>query len=255
MIAKKISPESTVYWLAFALALGLRLYQLGAAPLSEIEAGWALQALGLARGQAVILGSQPAYILITSQLFSILGDTNFLARFIPALAGSLLIWLPFYLRSWLEDSSVIKRAALVMAFGLAIDPGLVSLSRQAGSLMPALAFTLLALACLYNRRMIWSGIFAGLALLSGVPVLQGLLILGVVWAVYRLLVRQSDGSEPAENSGEQLETAEPPETAKPAPAIKIGVIALIVTVLFAGSLFLRLPQGLGALAETIPALF
>ena len=142
------------------------------------------------------MGSQPAYLLITSQLFSILGDTNFLARFIPALAGSLIVWLPFYLRPWLGDSSLLKRAGVVMAFGLAIDPGLVSLSRQAGSLMPAMAFTLLALASFYNRRMIWAGIFAGLALLSGPAFLQGMLILGVGWGVYRLLVRKPADSPP-----------------------------------------------------------
>ena len=196
MKANKIIPESTFYGLAFLLALGLRLYQLGAAPLSEAEAGWALQALGLAHGQAVTLGSQPAYILITSQLFSILGDTNFLARFIPALAGSLLIWLPFYFRTWLGNSSLLKRAGVVMAFGLAIDPGLVSLSRQAGSLMPAMAFTLLALAAFYNRRMIWAGIFTGLALLSGPAFLQGLLVLGIGWVLYRVLVRKTVVAQP-----------------------------------------------------------
>ncbi len=254
MKVNKILPESTFYGLAFLVALGLRLYQLGAAPLSEAEAGWALQALGLAHGQSVTLGSQPAYILITSQLFSILGDTNFLARFIPALAGSLLIWLPFYFRTWLGNSSILKRAGMVMAFGLAIDPGLVSLSRQAGSLMPAMAFVLLALAGLYNRRMIWAGIFAGLALLSGPAFLQGLLILGIGWGLYRLLVRKSVAAQ-----REAGDTEHPVATA-PAPSlsalsIKTGVIALGLTLLFTGSLFLRAPQGLGGVAETIPAYF
>ena len=221
MKANKILPESTFYGLAFLLALGLRLYQLGAAPLSEAEAGWALQALGLAHGQAVTVGSQPAYILITSQLFSILGDTNFLARFIPALAGSLLIWLPFYFRPWLGDSINLKRAGMVMAFGLAIDPGLVSLSRQAGSLMPAMAFTLLALAGLCSRRMIWAGIFAGLALLSGPPFLQGLLILGIGWGLYRLLVKETVAAKPEAGDAEQP-VATAPRAFAPCPSDQDG---------------------------------
>ncbi len=247
MKANKITTQLPLYWLAFLLALGLRLYQLGVAPLSDVEAGWALQALGLVHGGAVSLGSQPAYILITSQLFSIFGDTNFITRFISALAGSLLVWLPFYFRGWLGDSSTLKRAGVVMAFGLALDPGLVSLSRQAGSLMPAMVFTLLALASLYNRRMIWAGIFAGLALLSGPAFLQGMLIIGVGWALYRLVIRKSAGSQPEEGESEQVEAP------IAVPAIRTAVSAFILTLLFAGSLFLRVPQGLGALAETIPA--
>ena len=105
MKANKITTWVPLYWLAFLLALGVRLYRLGAAPLSEAEAGWALQALGLSHGGAVTLGPQPAYILITSQLFSIFGDTNFLARFISALAGSLIIWLPCFFRNWIGESS------------------------------------------------------------------------------------------------------------------------------------------------------
>jgi hypothetical protein len=247
MKANKITTQVPLYWLAFLLALGLRFYQLGAAPLSEVEAGWALQALGLAHGGAVTLGAQPAYILLTSQLFSILGDTNFLARFISALAGSLIIWLPCLFRNWFGESSGMRRAGVVMAFGLAIDPGLVSLSRQAGSLMPAMVFTLLALACLYNRRMVWVGIFSGLALLSGQAFLQGILILGVSWGFYYLAGRKWTVPQPEEGVAEQ------PPVSLPTPSIRTGVIAFILTLLFAGSLFLRAPQGLGALAETIPA--
>ncbi len=249
MKANKTPTQVPLYWLAFLLAVGLRFYQLGAAPLSEAEAGWALQALGLAHGGAVTLGPQPAYILITSQLFSIFGDTNFLARFIPALAGSLLIWLPCFSRRLFGESSLLQRAGMVMAFGLAIDPGLVALSRQAGSLMPAMAFTLLTIACLYNRRMLWVGIFAGLALLSGPAFLQGVLIIAVGWGLYRLAGRRWVGPQ------SEGDVVEQPVLPIPASSIRTGAIAFILTLLFAGTLFLRAPQGIGALAETIPAYF
>lgn len=249
MKAIKIITQVPLYWLAFLLALGLRLYQLGAAPLTDVEAGWALQALGLAHGSAGTLGAQPAYILITSQLFSIFGDTNFLARFISALAGSLIVWLPCFFQGWLAESRRLQWAGVLMAFGLAIDPGQVLLSRQAGSLMPAMAFTLLALASLYNRRMIWLGIFSGLALLSGPAFLQGLLILGVSWGLYHLAARKWGVARPAEG------TAGQPPALIPAPSIWSGVIAFSLTLLVAGTLFLRVPQGLAALAETIPAYF
>ena len=247
MKENKTATETALYCLAFLLALGIRLYQLGAAPLSEVEAGWALQALGLAHGGVVTLGPQPAYILLTSRLFYIFGDINFLARFISAITGSLIIWLPYYFRGWMGASRWLHLSGVVMAFGLAIDPGLVSLSRQAGNLMPAMAFTLLALACLYNRRMIWVGIFAGLALLSGPAFLQGMLILGVSWGLYRLVVRKLVVSQPDEGVAEQ------PVGSIPASSIRVGVSSFLLTIFFAGSLFLRVPQGLGALADTIPA--
>jgi hypothetical protein len=247
MKADRIATDDILYWLAFLLALGIRLFQLGAAPLSDMEAGWALQALGLAHGGATALGAQPAYILLTSQLFSVLGNTNFLARLFPALAGSLIIWLPFFFQRWMGDSKWLRRAGWIMAFGLAIDPGLVSLSRQAGSLMPAMAFTLLVFACLYNRRMIWAGIFAGLALLSGLAFLQGLLILGLSWGLYRLASSKLGISHPEEGNAELASEPIPP------PSLQVGLIAMTLTLLFAGFLLFRAPQGLGALAETIPA--
>jgi hypothetical protein len=246
MKANKTTTEHYLYGLAFLLALGMRLYQLGSAPLTDVEAGWALQALGLTHGGVVTLGAQPAYILLTSQLFSILGDTNFLARLFPALAGSLIIGLPYYFQRWMGASTWLHRAGVVMAFGLAIDPGLVSLSRQAGSLIPAMAFTLLVLACLYNRRMIWAGIFAALALLSGPAFLQGILILGLSWGLFRLAGRKLDNTQPMEDS------AEPPTESLPVQSIRVSVISFALTLLFAGTLLLRAPQGLGGLAETIP---
>ena len=246
MDEKKIKAEHYLYWLAFLLALTLRLYQLGAAPLTNMEAGWALKALGVAHGSGAGIGAQPAYILLTSLLFSILGDSNFLARLFPALAGSLLVWLPFLFQRWMGDSRWLHRAGVVMAFGMAIDPALVSLSRQAGSLMPALVFILLALACLYNRHLVWLGIFAGLTLLSGLAFLQGLLIIAICWGLSRLAGRKLDKSQFMEGY------PDPASASVPAPSVRVTAVAFFLTLLFAGSLFLRAPQGLGALVNTIP---
>jgi hypothetical protein len=245
MKANKLISEYGLYWLAFLLAAGLRFYQLGASMLSESEAGWALQALGIAHGSAVVLDGQPAYILLTSLLFSIIKSTNFLARFIPALAGSLIVWLPYYFRRWMGEDTMLHRAGLVMAFGLAIDPGLVSISRQVGSPMTALAFSLLALACLYNRRMIWLGITTALAVLSGTAFLQGLLVLGLSLGLYLLVRKALVKDEAGENE------AQPPSQAISASSIRVAVVAFLITLLAAGTLFLRVPQGLGALADML----
>jgi hypothetical protein len=247
MKLNKCPSTRSLYWLAFMLALGLRLFQLGAASLTDGEANWALQALSLARGQPVILGAQPAYLLLTSLLFSVFKDTNFLARLFPALTGSLIIWLPFYFQRWLGESQWIRRAGIVMAFGLAIDPGLVSLSRQVGSPVSALVFSLLFLASLYNRRMVWAGVFAAMALLSGPAILQGALILLVSWGVYRLLPHKSSPLQAEE--GEQ----DTPTEGFSAGSLRVAGLSFALTILFAGTLFFQIPQGLGALADTISA--
>jgi hypothetical protein len=249
MKSNKRNHDIFFYGLAFLVALGLRCYQLGAASLSEGEAGWAMQALGLSRGSAVSLGAQPAYLLLTSVLFSVFGSTIFMARILPALAGSLLVWLPFFFRRWMGDSIWLRRAGVVMAFGLALDPGLVSLSRQIGSPMLAVAFTLLALACLYNRYSIWLGIFAGLALLSGPAFIQGLLILGLSWGVFRVVGGLRFPAQSESNDNDQ----EPADEPIPASSLRVSLVAFLLTVLVAGTLFLHVPQGLGALADTLSA--
>jgi hypothetical protein len=247
MKASRYPFEHYIYWLAFLLGLGLRLIKLGAGPLADPEASLALQALSLAHGQPITLGAQPAYILLTSALFSLLGSTTFLARLFPALAGSLLVWLPFYFRPWMGGSSWLQRAGLVLAFGLAIDPGLVSISRQAGGLMPAVAFTLVTLAAFYNRRMVWVGIFAGVALLSGPSFLQGLVMLLVLWGLLRLVLRKLPAEAP--DSGDESPLLEP----SPSPPLRKAIPSFVLTWVVAGALFLRAPQGLGALADTLPA--
>jgi hypothetical protein len=199
----RITIEHALYLLAFLLALGLRLYGLGAAPLSDPEASWALQALEVAGGRApLVIGPQPGYVLLTGLFFWLAGASSFAARLLPALSGALLVWLPYLLRSQSPAThagaerepvgtvgAVGRLAALIAAFGLAFDPGLVALSRQAGSVMPAVSLGLLALFLAWSRRPVLAGVCGGLALLMGPAALYGAVVFVLAWAAGKLMER------------------------------------------------------------------
>ncbi len=100
---KPFRHQTALYVAAFLLALAVRLIRLGTWTLTDTEAQWALQALGVVQGAHPVLGSQPAYVLLTSIVFFFYGGgTNFLARFVPALAGSFLVFVPFLFRERLK---------------------------------------------------------------------------------------------------------------------------------------------------------
>ena len=141
MNSSRLKYEGWLYCLAFLIALGIRFIQLGASPLTDSEATLALQALRIAKGESPLLAPQPAYILFTSVLFAIIESTNFTARFVPAVVGSALAFLPWFFREKIKP-----RPALILAFLFAIDPGLVALSRQAGGTVLSVTFLLFAWA-------------------------------------------------------------------------------------------------------------
>ncbi len=158
MIKFQPTLEHAIYAVALVFAIGLRFLNLGALPLSDYEATWALQALRVTQGLHPALGPNPAYVHLTSILFYIFGGTNFLARFWPALAGTALVFAAWFLRG-----RIGRIPAIVLAFGLAIDPGLVAMSHLAGGPM-------LAVTCLVFAGLMWleghrsfAGFFAGLA--------------------------------------------------------------------------------------------
>ena len=251
MKSRHVTFEQVLFLLALLLAVSLRLYRLGATPLSDAEAGWALQALQVAGGNAadsttdsqpnssIQIGPQPGYVLLTGFLFSIFGSSNFLARLLPALAGTLLILIPYLLRH-----QIGRATAFVLAFGLAFDPGLVTVSRQAASPMMALAFALLAVGFWYVRNPILAGIFAALALLSGPSLLAGLIPLGLAWSITRLALGKQNLESPQgkpESTIIQPESqpSSPPETHTAVHHPRIGLrdalIAAGITFLIAGT--------------------
>lgn len=254
MTEKQIKLTNTLFLLAFILGLLLRLINLGAASLSDSEAVWALQALEVAHPEGlrsqVVIGAQPAYILLTALLFNLFGSSNFMARFLPALAGSLLVLMPYALRRrfgvWV---------AVITAFGLAMDPGLVTISRQVDGPMMAVSFGLLALALWLERRPILAGVLSGLALLSGPAIYPGLIILGVVAWIYKSRVgskgmvvfqRLKEAQQPQEP-----ECAREPERQAPQSTTQPWLFAFGLTILLVGTQLLRYPQGLAAWFQSL----
>lgn len=255
--------EGWLYWLAFLIALGFRLIYLGAAPLTDSEATLALQALHIAQGQAPLLGSQTGYILLTSILFAVINSTNFMARLIPALMGSTLVFAPYFFRDKIKP-----RPALILAFLFAIDPGLVALSRQAGGTMLAVAFLLFAWAMWRNQRLIPAGVFAGLALLSGPSLWAGLLVLGLT----SLFLQGMAKPTPNETTDESLASGSPVSAPPPSNLQSLitnnqlsrsipvelstnyrpFLLALLLTLLFGGTLFFLSPNGLSAWLSALP---
>ncbi len=120
--------EELLYLLAFVIALVMRLVILGQYHLSETEAGYALQAYQVSQGEDLQMLGNPAYIQLTGILFYLLGSGDVIARMLPAVVGSAVVLLPYLWREHLGE-----KAALVAAFGLALDPISMAVSRQAGS--------------------------------------------------------------------------------------------------------------------------
>lgn len=259
MDIRRINSEIILYTLAIVLAVGLRFYNLGVPPLSDEEAKWAMQALQVARpaltGGDFVIGPQPAYVFLTGVMFALFGSSNFLARFWPALAGTVLILLPVFLRSRLG-----RYAAIIMAFGLAIDPGLVTVSRQAGSPMMAVSFGLMALGLWIAGNAVLSGSFAGLASMSGPVVFTGGISFALAWAAAKFTPKRRLELNPSHSTSQEVTLEDDIEGSAPGQErvfptradkrwffISAGGVILLL-----GTLFFRYPQGLVALFSTLP---
>ncbi len=239
--------EHILYGLIFLAALLVRLLFLGSAPLSDSEASLALQAA--AGGKAGLIEfANPAYHVLTSLFFDIFSPNNFLARFWPALAGSILVLSPIFFRRWLGP-----RAALILAAGLAVDPGLASLSRTAGSSLPALAAVILAAGAWLNGYAVAAGIFSGLALLTGPGLWPG--VVGLAAAVLLTRDRLADAGHEIEVEGLAIPPINLQDNQHPrlirVDWMKAGVAAA-VTFAAVGTGLLTEPGGAGAAINSLP---
>jgi hypothetical protein len=231
--------ETGLYLLAFFIGLVLRLISLGAHPLSDIEAKWALQALDASNGTRAALGSDPAYAVLTSVLFFAFGGaTNTLARLIPALTGSALVLVPALFKERLKP-----RPALILAFAIALEPGLAALSRQAGTSILAITFTLATWGMWERHEVKLAGVFAGMALLSGTALWVGLLGLVITWALLLPFERAAPSrTKPA---------TVPSGHGRRTDLLSAGAYAL-GTVVLVGTMFMFVPAGLSSWIAGMP---
>jgi hypothetical protein len=189
----EVTNEAVLWGGVVALAGLLRLVSLGWPPLSDPEAMAALSAAKGAMASPFWSGgagpwASVSYQTLTGWLFQVLGTSDSVARWAPALAGIGLLALPWLLRRRLGSAR-----AIILAVLLAISPAMLTTARTAGGTSLALlgVGTLLG-AALGNgdddanrRRYAWMGVGLGLALASGPSGWSGLLSLGIAAAWVR----------------------------------------------------------------------
>ncbi len=263
-LLKEIKADRLLLLIALVLAFGVRFNNLGDAALTDAEAGSAMDALIVSQGdtqeRSTSIGAQPAYIFLTAALFSIFGSSNFLARFMPALAGGLLVLLPYLLGSsqnlrTLLGQRKIKITVLVLAFAIALDPALVTISREAGGPMLGLSFSMLAVGLWLTRKPVLAGISAGIAVLSGPSVFPGLIVVSTAWFLVRLIFPE-ERIDPDRDTGEGSPEYATHQGKASDENLRSGLrpflISMVSAILIVATLFLLFPRGIGAWFNGIP---
>lgn len=233
MRISKLRLEHGLFLLILLIVLFFRLPNLGTTSLNDDEAALALQALNVSRGEPVSFGSQPGYVLLTGALFWIFGASNFTARIISAMSIILLIAGLYTLRDICG-----RKQVLIAAFALAVDPGMVAISRIAGGPALSLLSFMIIITAYLKLRSVWFGVGVALLLFSGPFWLHGLIIILAVWGMYWLFIKKFPRSSPPSDistldnhlSNEQL--------------LHKAIFATILAGVVGGTLFFLIPGGM-----------
>ncbi len=167
---QQFTVEAALYILIGVVALVLRLANLGAPPLLATEAQEALAVYRYTMSMGMPLStSSPAWFALTSFCFTLFGSGEFWARVIPAIAGTVIVFMPLVFRK-----EIGRLAALAASALLAISAVAVASSRYAdGTTLAALSLLLIVIgAKRYLERenkndLIIAGIGLGLGLADG----------------------------------------------------------------------------------------
>jgi len=128
-VRRRPSKEVIAYSVLVALALGLRLYDLGDRPFHHDESqdayfSWILFKDGDYAYNPLLHG--PLRFYLTATMYSLFGDSDFTARLAPALMGTSMVAMPYFLRRQLGHVAAFTAAVL-----LAIGPSYLYFSRFA----------------------------------------------------------------------------------------------------------------------------
>jgi uncharacterized protein (TIGR03663 family) len=158
--------EILLYGLIIIVALTLRLWRLGAYPLSDVEAQQALAAWQIYQGGTPEpVGYSPLLVSFNTLTFFLVHESEFTARLASALLGTALVVLPLTLRRRLG-----RPVSLLTAIILALSPTALYLSRTVNSEIVVATGALMIVSGFFNwledGRRQWLYLLAGgLALL------------------------------------------------------------------------------------------
>lgn len=192
MMTKSLSTILKIgYGLLILIAVILRFNNLGTMPLSEKEAAIALQSLTDMPMAGNLTGVNGFTTLLGSTLF-ILGKSEFIARLLPALFGTLLVFAPFLYRKLIG-----KEIAFILSVLMVFDPGLVAFSRQVDGAIITISGLVFAGGFLVIRKPVFAGIATGLALIGSPIIWPSILAAG--FALWITFSRSEDTEETRKN--------------------------------------------------------
>ena len=189
------------------IALLLRVAALGQSPLAPDEAASAVASLDAARGDGWPATTiSPLLLSGNALLFALLGGGTGIARWIPALAGTLLVCIPYLWRRHLGEVE-----AAVASGMLALSPLVWFASRRVDGTTAATLGAMLLLSCLLlgdgsqesSPRTRSVLLVAGIAIgLTGGPAFYDVLLPGVAaYGFYLWMQRRSLRTLPSKESG------------------------------------------------------
>ena len=165
-----------------AVAIIVRIINLGKMPFLADDASLAADALAYAQFEEPELAALSAYTGLTGTLFYIFGHSAVLARLLPVIAGSSLVVAAF-----LITKRYNLRVAIVFALALALDPFMVSMSRQIFSPLIALAGIVWTFLFIQRKKYILAGFFASIAFLGGYYFWVFLIAIVLIWVIGKQL--------------------------------------------------------------------
>jgi len=253
---ERVTVEVALYAGVLGVALFLRLFRLGLAPMSENEAAQALAAL---RGTFLPAGGSPFLYSINSFLFSLFSASDAMARLVPALVGSLVVLLPGFFRDALGRFGALGASVI-----LAISPLALVASRSLSGEGVVVACVLVPIGLVRRyaatadpRNLIGAAVALGVGLASG----SGMYTTLVALAASAIVLRFALGREShADVEGRRLETP-PTEMLPPlgwralidAPH-RAGIAAsLVIAFVIAATGGLARLAGLGAAGDLLAA--
>ena len=245
-----LTVERAAYLVVGLLAAGVRLFQLGLRPFSESEAVQALAAFRFVEGasQTAPAGTAPALFAGNVLGFTLVGSSDIVARWLPALAGLVLALLPYGLRHRLG-----RGGALAASLLLAISPSMVFFSRSVDSAILVaccgLALVVGVINYLDTRRPIFlygAAIALGLGLTTG----AGIYTLILIMVAFGLLLYLSERAQDHETGWSSLLVAWWALRGEKGLLARVGSV-LAVTFGLVSTVAILYPAGLGHTADLI----